>query len=93
MAEKTFWNGEPCRAVKVRVIVGPSMRPTWWCAGMVGQERAAVRVDYGRERFYLDNEDGSGWAKVTTGRGSPNVGHSSLPVASEVSEKGTHDGS
>ena len=78
---KTFWNGEPCEARIVVVIVGKSPKKTWWCAGLEGQERQAVEVKYGDEKpFYLDNEDGEGWAKVTEGRGSPQWGHSSIPV-------------
>jgi hypothetical protein len=76
---KTYWNGEPCKATKVVVKVGKSPRDTWWCAKMEGHQRRAVRVDYGNERFYLDNEDGSGWRKVTDGKGSPQCGHKSLP--------------
>ena len=75
----TFWNGEPCEARRVVVIVGKSLRPTWWCAPFEGQRRAAVRVTYNGGTFYLDDETGSGWHKVTSGRGSPWVGHSSLP--------------
>lgn len=83
--QQTFWNGEPTPARKVRVIVGPSPKPTWWCAELAGQERAAVEVSYFGDRFYLDDEDGSGWAKVTQGRGSPQYGHSSLPVSKVLS--------
>jgi hypothetical protein len=79
--ERTFWNYEPTPARKVRVIVGRSERPTWWCAELEGQERAAVEVNYHGDKFYLDNEDGSGWRKVTEGHGGPDWGHSSLPVA------------
>ena len=81
---ETFWNYEPTPCRIVRVIVGPSPK-TWWCAGLEGTEREAVEVIYGgADRFYLDNEDGSGWEKVTLGRGGPHWGHSSLPVASIV---------
>jgi len=84
---ETFWNGEPCEARKVNVVVGASPRPTWWCASLEGQTRAAVEVIYaGQAPFYLDNEDGSGWRKVTDGRGSPHWAHASLPVASVVGE-------
>lgn len=78
------WNGERCRALKVRVVVGKPDRPTWWFAGLEGTERRAVRVDYGGQTFYLDNEDGSGWAKVTVGRGAPQWGHKSLNIEREV---------
>jgi hypothetical protein len=77
---RTYWNGQPAYARHVRVIVGPSPRPTWWCASLAGTERDAVEVRYGGEVFYLDNADGGGWAKVTRGHGSPEYGHRSLPV-------------
>lgn len=77
---RTYWNGEPTPARRVRIIVGPSPAPTWWCAGLEGQERDAVEVEYGGQRFYLDNADGRGWRKVTIFRGSPSAGHASLPA-------------
>lgn len=80
MTEPTFWNGEPCAARKTRVIVGKAPRDTWWCAKLAGQERAAVEVKYQGQTIYLDNEDGSGWVKVTIGRGSPSYYHASIPV-------------
>ena len=79
-----FWNFTPCRAERVRVIVGDAPAG-WWCHGLKGTERNAVRVEYGGQKFYLDNENGSAWDKVTLGRGSPEFGHQSLPVAREVS--------
>jgi hypothetical protein len=84
MNEPTFWNGEPCTARRVVVRVGHSPRSTWWCAELEGQERAAVEVTYGTSVFLLDDEDGSGWRKVTVGRGSPGWGHSGLPEDSVV---------
>ena len=81
---RTYWNGEPAAARKVRVTVGPSPVKTWWCAPLEGTEREAVEVTYYGEVFYLDNEDGSGWAKVTVGRGSPVFGHAELPVAADA---------
>lgn len=53
----TYWNGEECLAKKVTVVVGPSERPTWWCAKLQGQERKAVRIEYKGDEFYLDNMD------------------------------------
>ena len=84
---RTFWNYEPTPARIVRVIVGPPPVKTWWCADLEGTEREAVEVSYpGGEPFYLDNENGQGWAKVTKGRGGPDWGHSSLPVSSVVGQ-------
>ena len=44
MSEPTYWNGEPTPCTKVRVIVGKSPVPTWWCAALAGTEREAVLV-------------------------------------------------
>lgn len=77
---QTFWNGQPCQARRVVVEVGPSPRPTWWCATLEGHKREAVEVVCHEGKFYLDNEDGSGWLKVTEGHGSPEIAHSELPV-------------
>lgn len=76
---ETYWNGEPCKARCVRVIVGTAAKPTFWHAGLEGTVRNAVEVTYGNQKFLLDNEDGQGWIKVTKGRGSPVYAHSSLP--------------
>jgi len=82
---ETYWNGLPMPAEPVRVVVDTSPVSTWWCAALAGTERAAVRVgEPGGEVMYLDDEDGSGWWKVTEGRGSPRVPHRSLPVVREV---------
>lgn len=87
------WNGESAWARKVVVIIGTSIRPTWWCADLKGQRRNAVEVIYEGQKFYLDDEGngdnlqpGCGWRKVTVGLGSPNYGHNSLPDDSEVVE-------
>lgn len=74
----TFWNGEPTPARKVRVRVVEPEIPTWWFAGLGGTERDAVEVTYDDQTFLLDDEDGSGWAKVTEGHGGPNSPHRSL---------------
>lgn len=88
MSEKTYWNGEPCKAQVVVVIVGKAPVSTWWCAELEGQQREAVEIIYGKQTFYIDNEgdgsdefpSGSGWRKVTVGEGSPKWRHMSLPV-------------
>lgn len=80
MAVKTYWNGEPCIATRVRVIVGKAEKPTLWYAGLEGTERRAVEVVYGDQTFYLDDDFDLGWFKVTEGRGLPNVPHGNLAV-------------
>lgn len=60
--QRTYWNGEPVVARKVRVLVGPCAKPTFWHNGLEGTEREAVEVSYpGGEPFYLDN---SAWAQA-----------------------------
>jgi len=73
------WNGEPAKAWAGTAIVGESPASTWWCAGLVGQRRACVKVEAPNGAFYLDNEDGSGTSKVKAG-GGPRSYHRSLPV-------------
>ncbi len=85
-AHDTYWNYEPTPCRIVRVIVGRSLVPTWWCAGLAGTEREAVEVNYHGDVFYLDNpgvpavNPNEGWLKVTKGRGGPEWGHHELPV-------------
>lgn len=80
----TFWNGEPCPARRVMVTVADDPAfPHYWARaeGLIGREIPAVEVHYAGQMFYLDNRTGSGWAKVTVGRGSPQIGHSNVTVA------------
>ena len=86
MSEQTYWNGEPTPCRRVRVIVGESEKPTWWCAGLEGTVRRVVEVSYFEEPFYLDNEEGQGWWKVTAGGGGPDCGHAGLPVKKVLEE-------
>lgn len=80
MTEPTYWNGEPCKARRVIVIVAEAEKPTFWYAHLAGQERQAVEVTYADQTFYLDNAADQGWAKVTSGKGSPRYGHRSLSI-------------
>jgi hypothetical protein len=77
------WNGERVAAVRVRVVVADAQFPEYWARELVGTERAAVRVTYHGRVFYLDDEDGSGWHKVTHG-GGPGLPHRDLAVEREV---------
>ena len=55
MPERTYWNGQRCRARRVVVVVGAVPVASWWCAPVVGQRRRAVEVETGNGRpFYLD---------------------------------------
>lgn len=80
---QTYWNGEPTPVRRVKVIVGKSPAPTWWCADLEGTTRDAIAVDYHGTTFYIDDEPDA-WEKLTVGRGSWRYGHSSLPVEREA---------
>lgn len=102
--EATFWNGVRHEARKVRVRVGDSGRfRTPWFAPHVGELRDAVEILHPTKAhrarlltgvhpgaFYIDDADGSGWAKVTVGLGSPRTGHRSLDAAFAY-ERDSHD--
>ncbi len=89
----TYWNGEPAICRRVVVIVGVQCPPSWWCAGLVRTARKAVEVVEGNfpgGSFFIDDDDGSGWRKVTVGRGAPfgpYARHRSLPGDSIVVEE------
>ena len=85
------WNGQRCQARVGTVVVGASLRPTWWCAGLEGQRHPCVRVDYLGDVFYLDDTDGRGRRKVWEQDGSPWVSHRSLPVDDDSSFVASHE--
>jgi hypothetical protein len=77
---KTYWNGQLSACRRLRAIVGQSPSG-WWCAKLAGQERDVVEVTYYDAVFYIDNQNGSGWEKVTEGRGQPIHPHRALPIS------------
>ncbi|MFJ4787614.1 hypothetical protein [Streptomyces sp. NPDC088794] len=80
---ETRWNGEPCAARRVTAVVADDGRfPLYWARHLVGTRRKVVEVAYdGGATFYLDDEDGSAWHKVTQGRGAPHWTHNSILIA------------
>jgi hypothetical protein len=54
--EQTFWNGIPCKARRVIVIVADDKPPLYWARPFVGQERAAVEITVNDYVFYIDDE-------------------------------------
>lgn len=85
---ETFWQNEKVDARRVVVIVGDSDRfPNYWARSMVGTERVAVEITpVGGKPFYLDDENGEAWRKITVHHGSPLRGHRSLEVERVVKE-------
>lgn len=83
--EKTYWNGMETEAVRGTAVVADEPAfPLYWARELVGERIAVVRVNldgvnYGGGEDFLDDRDGSGWAKVTGG-GGPRMGHSSVAI-------------
>lgn len=76
----TRWNGEPCQARRITAIVADTdVFPEYWARPLAGTRRDIVEVTYGEQTFYLDDENGAGWAKVTSG-GSPRYGHRNIKI-------------
>ncbi|WP_320784185.1 hypothetical protein [Streptomyces sp. CRN 30] len=77
---KTRWNGEPCQARRITAVVADTSDfPQYWARHLVGTRRNIVEVVYNGETSYLDDEDDSGWHKVTNG-GSPRWAHSNIVI-------------
>jgi hypothetical protein len=83
-----YWNGLPTTAERGTAVVADAPEfPAYWAKteGIIGQRIAVVRVvldgvNYGGGVAYLDDRDGSGWRKVTTGHGSPSYGHADVAI-------------
>lgn len=82
----TYWNGQLTPAVIGTAVVEPTRQfPDFWGKHLVGQRIPVVRVvldgvNFGGGVIYLDNRDGSGWLKVTVGRGGPASRHREVQV-------------
>lgn len=96
MSEQTYWNGLPAPARKVRGVVAQWREgdpPLAWWRSLVGQQVDAVEVDldgvnFGGGTLCLWDGDGSGWAKITAGRGGPDYGHREIRlVPSTITER------
>jgi len=77
---KTYWNGEKAECKKCSLIVADSTKqfPQHWAKHLIGKRVDAVEVIYGGHKWYLYNDDGTGWIKVTLGKGSPMYGHAEV---------------
>jgi hypothetical protein len=79
MSVDTYWNGEPCEARRISCVMADSPEfPRFWGRHLVGDRVDAVEVRYNGEKFFIYDEHGEGWAKVTTGKGSPSVAHKNM---------------
>ena len=74
---KALWNGEPCtfEVINVELTETDPRFPNYWGAAFLGQVRQAIRVQSWGEPFVIDNEDGSGYTKITKGAGMWTAAH------------------
>jgi hypothetical protein len=81
---QTYWNGEPCTATRGTAEVADAPEfSMYWARDLVGQRIPVVRVNYFVHPFYLDDQDGRGWHKVTKGKGSPREGHRNVAIVQD----------
>lgn len=82
----TYWNGLPTTASRGTAVVADAPKfSLYWAKHLVGQRIPVVKVyldgvNYGGGITYLDNRDGSGWLKVTEGRGSSRYAHGEVTI-------------
>lgn len=76
------WNGEPCKANSVTVFISKvENTPLHWQNDFVGQRIEAIKIrTLGKiwSEFYIENQTGQGYAKITQGEGMWYFGHSSI---------------
>lgn len=78
---QTFWNGEPCHAVRGKGVVADLPdRSNYWARPLIGIVIPVVRINYNGLAFDIDDRDGSGWAKVTICNGSPSYAHRNVKL-------------
>ena len=81
-----YWNGLATEVTRGSGVVAPhSHFPYHSGETLIGKRIKVVRVvldgiNLGGGTVYLDNQNGSGWAKVTDGRGYPAFGHWDLSI-------------
>lgn len=86
-----FWNGHEAWYRVMEVTVGrepDAIRESieknthrkryLWFIPFIGEKRQVIEVNYGGDKFYMDNETGQGLYKVTIGQGSPGCAHASI---------------
>lgn len=83
----TRWNGIEIEAIRGTAVVAEAEFPNYWARseGIVGERIPVVYASLNGASFrggeiYLDNRDGSGWEKVTTGNGMPHHGHREVQI-------------
>jgi hypothetical protein len=85
---RTYWNGLPLPVPARRgtaVVADAPEFPGYWARDLIGKRIEVVEVNLAGVSLagtvdYLDDRDGSGWRKVTEGRGGPGFGHASLDI-------------
>lgn len=82
---KAFWNGLPTEAFRGTAIVADAPEvPMYWARDLVGERIAVVKVildgvSQGGGVMHIDDRDGWGWVKVSSG-GNPRSGHARVTI-------------
>lgn len=76
------WNGEPCKTEFFTAILveGGESHALGWYKPFIGQRRQMIKVtaSWG-EPFVIDNQNGTGYAKMRNGGAMLSGGHASIP--------------
>ena len=89
----TYWNGLPTIARRGTAVVADAPEfSLYWAKSLVGQRIPVVLVvlegvNAGGGTTYLDNRDGTGWRKVTAGRGSSRYAHGEVSIMPNTFEE------
>lgn len=82
------WNGEPCKAESVTVLLKRVKNmPYCWQNEFDGQRIEAIKItinDTYRTTFFIANEDGQGYKKITEYQGMWYGGHKSVFYENEM---------
>ena len=85
-AETTYWNGLPTLAIRGTAVVADAPEfSEYWAKHIIGQRIPVIRVvlegvNFGGGVTYLDNREGTGWFKVTKGKGMPQYSHADVAI-------------
>lgn len=87
-----YWNGLATTGERGTAVVADAPEfPLYWARPLIGQRIPVVLVvldgvAFGGGVAYLDDRDGTGWRKVTEGRGGPRYPHSDVAIESDSFE-------
>jgi Fe-S cluster assembly scaffold protein SufB len=75
-----YWNGQPTAQFEgvTYEVTHIERTPLHWQNSLVGTRRQGLRIEYEGHTWYIDNENGEGFYKLTEGKGMWTSGHKSV---------------